>query len=246
MQQGRDGGRRRCGRGCWWRAVFRRALCGRAHRPVAADGGRRASSPSVRPSPVFTLCCAVSRQAGGRSYASTRLNELPVSQFVALFDEPGAIADLAQPEHSPRTSADAARQSLRRIRRAYRQEDRAHDQEGQKGGEVFNPVVLKRTFRDAQAVHELRGISLLRQRARRIHGLHSRRSRAMKEFTGDECRNEDPREHRRRLRRSARRAPACAAMDGMATGRYHQRRRDDIHDAAKMTWFDDPLHGLVV
>jgi len=190
---------------------------------------------------VFTLL-AFSRQVGGRAHASTRLNELPVSQFVAPFKEAGAIQILAQPgipvdvtlmRHG-RVFESPAEHADRKITLTIKK--------AKKGGEVFNPVVLKELFERLKPFTTSRHILLVNEHGEFMGYIPW--TRAIKDFTGENAET--------KIRKSIvdvlddpAKSTSLRAMDGMAT--------DDIisdgatiHDAAKMTWFDDPLHGLVV
>ena len=224
--------------GAWFRrALCRRCTCNRS--TLVAIAANKAIGSYVA---GFTLL-AFSRQAGGRAHASTKLNELPVSQFVAPFKEAGAIQILAQPgipvevtlmRHSrvfenPAEHSEQGRSSLT-IKKAS------------KGGDVFNPVVLKELFEKLKPFTNSRHILLVNEHGEFMGYLPW--SRAIKDFTGENAET--------KIRKSIvdvlddpAKSASLRAMDGMAT--------DDIisdgatiHDAAKMTWFDDPLHGLVV
>ena len=190
---------------------------------------------------AFTLS-ALARPIGGRAHASTRMTESPVWQFVTPFKEPGAIALVVRPgipvEHLlmryqgifDKPAENAERKFLISIKKA------------KKGFEPFNPVVLKALFEKLKPFTKSEHVLLLNEHDEFMGYIPW--ANAIKEFTGDNAETKIGKNIVEVLDDPAK-SIRLRAVGGMAT----QDSISDtasIHDAAKKTWYDDPMHGLVV
>lgn len=190
---------------------------------------------------AFTLS-ALGRPVGGRAHASTRMTESPVWEFITPFKERGVIALVVRPgmavEHVlmrhqsvfDNPGANADRKFLVTLKKT------------KKGLEPFNPVVLKALFEKLKPFSKSEHVLLLNEHDEFMGYIPW--EKAIKEFTGDNAETkinknivevlDDPSKSTR-----------LRTIGGMAT----QDSISDtasIHEAAKKTWYDDPMHGLVV
>jgi hypothetical protein len=191
---------------------------------------------------AFTLL-ALNRTPAGRAYASTKLNEDPVQRFVALFKEPGTIRIVAVPG----IPADIM---LMRYGRVFEHPDQYTDKKvfltiKKAKREVFNPVVLRALFEKLKPFVKSEHVLLVNEYGEYIGAIPF--ARAVKEFTGENAETKISKSIVSVLANpeSKDSIAALRALNGMGVNDFISDHAD-IHEAAKMTWDDQPLHGLVV
>jgi hypothetical protein len=182
------------------------------------------------------------RPVGGHSYQATRLNEDPVWRFIVPFKEPAMLPVLARPGvpvdillvRNERVFKNPVENAGRKILLTIKK--------AKKGGPVFNPVYLKQLFETLKGFTKSEHVILLNEHDEFMGYIPW--ANAVKEFTGDNAESkiaknivevlDDPSKSTR-----------LRALGGMATQDLISDA-DTIHEAAKKTWNDDPMHGLVV
>ena len=182
------------------------------------------------------------RPVGGHAYQATRLSEDPVWRFIVPFKEAAALPLLVRPG----LPADIL---LMRNERIFKNPSENADRKivmtikkAKKGGPVFNPVVLKELFGKLKDFTKSEHVILINEHDEFMGYIPW--ASAVKDFTGDNAETkivknivevfDDPSKSTR-----------LRAMGGMATQDLISDA-DTIHEAAKKTWNDDPMHGLVV
>ncbi len=182
------------------------------------------------------------RQPGGHAYQATRLNEDPVWRFIVPFKDAATLPVLARPGLPVEIL-------LIRNERVFNNPQDHPDRKimvtikkSKKGGPVFNPVIVKQLFDKLKDFKKSEHVILVNEHDEFMGYIPW--ANAVKDFTGDNAESkivknivevlDDPSKSTR-----------LRAMGGMATQDLISDG-DTIHDAAKKTWNDDPMHGLVV
>jgi hypothetical protein len=182
------------------------------------------------------------RPIASHAYQATRLNEDPVWRFIVPFKEPAALPVLARPglpadillvrneRIFKHPVENAGRKIVMTIKKA------------KKGGPVFNPVILKELFETLKGFTKSEHVILVNEHDEFVGYIPW--ANAVKDFTGDNAETKIVKSIVEVLDDPSK-SPRLRAMGGMATADLISDS-DTIHDAAKKTWHDDPLHGLVV
>jgi hypothetical protein len=188
------------------------------------------------------MLLVVAKPTGGRAYASTRLSEDPVWRFIVPFKEPGALPVVAR-------AGFPAEIVLMRNERIFKNPAENADRKivltikkSKKGGEIFNPVVLKQLFETLKPFTKSEHVLLVNEHDEFLGYIPW--ASAVKEFTGDNSESkivknivdvlDDPAKSTR-----------LRMLGGMATPDLISDK-GTIYEAARKTWDDDPMHGLVV
>jgi hypothetical protein len=180
------------------------------------------------------------RPAFGKAYASSRLNEEPVVRFVVPFKEPGTVAVLAQPGISldvmllrngsmfKEPEKHAGKKVFLTIKKSKK--------------EVFNPVVLRSLFEAIKPFDKSEHMLLVNEHDEVVGYIPW--VRAAKEFVGENAETKI-RKYILDVLDDPAKSIELRKLDGMGADDIISDTAT-IHEAARMTWFHDPLHGLVV
>lgn len=204
---------------------------------VAVAAGLAASA-----SFALLMVSIFARPAAARAYAPTRLNEDPVWRFIVPFKEAGTMQLMVRPGlpveillmRAERVFKNPTEHAERKIVLTLKK--------AKKGGEPFNPVVLKQLFETLKPFANSEHVILLNEHDEFMGYIPW--ASAVKEFTGDNAESkivknivevlDDPSKSVR-----------LRMLGGMAT-QDAISDKETIYEAAKKTWFDDPMHGLVI
>src|SRR6185312_4820728 len=123
------------------------------------------------------------RQSGGRAYASTKLREDPVWQFISPFKGEGAIQLLARPGLPVDVMVMRHERVLGRPSDHPDQKIVLTIKKAKRGGEMFNPVVLKALFEKLKPFAKSEHVILVNEHDEFMGYVPW--ANAIKEFTGD-------------------------------------------------------------
>jgi hypothetical protein len=176
----------------------------------------------------------------GRAYSSSRLNEDPVAHFILPFKEPGTVAVLAQPN----VTLDVM---LLRNGSMFREPEKHADKKvfltiKKSKKEVFNPVVLRSLFEAIKPFGKSEHVLLVNEHDEVVGYIPW--ARASKELVGENAETKI-RKYILDMLDDPAKSAELRKLDGMGAEDIISDTAT-IHEAAQMTWFHDPLHGLVV
>jgi len=176
----------------------------------------------------------------GKAYASSRLNEEPVVRFVLPFREPGTVAVLALPN----LTLDVM---LLRNGSMFKEPGKHTDKKvfltiKKAKKEVFNPVVLRSLFEAIKPFEKSEHVLLVNEHDEVVGYIPW--ARAAREFVGENAETKI-RKYILDVLDDPAKSVELRKLDGMGADDIISDSAT-IHEAARMTWFHDPLHGLVV
>jgi hypothetical protein len=176
----------------------------------------------------------------GRAYASSRLNEEPVVHFIVPFREPGTVPLVALPN----VTLDIM---LVRHGSMFKEPEKHQDKKvfltiKKSKKEVFNPVVLRSLFEAIKPFDKSEHVLLVNEHDEVVGYIPW--ARASKEFVGDSAETKI-RKYILDVLDDPGKSVELRKLDGMGAEDIISDTAT-IHEAARMTWFHDPLHGLVV